>query len=160
MRQDGRMRNELKGRRRMISGLYSAATGMDAATRRHETAAENLANVQMPGFRRRIVTQTTFESMMPSPPAAGSNVSRLLGTETKPTSYDFSQGHLEDTGRPLDMALTGERLHGQWSGRATVFSATVRFTWIQKCARHYGPTAGDGNRRSDCPASERQYRSS
>jgi flagellar basal body rod protein FlgG len=92
----------------MISGLYSAATGMDAATRRHETAAENLANVQMPGYRRRIVTQTTFESMLQNQPSSGNNVSKLVGTETKPTSYDFSQGHFEDTGRPLDMALTGE----------------------------------------------------
>ncbi len=94
----------------MISGLYSAATAMDASTRRHEIAASNLANVQMPGFRRQMVTQTTFDNIMPPLPGNSDQIytSKLLGTATNPTTHDFTQGHFEQTERPLDIALTGD----------------------------------------------------
>ncbi len=94
----------------MISGLYSAATAMDASTRRHEIASENLANVQMPGFRRRVIAQASFDTIA-SPmqaPENGVYSSKLLGTTTLPVAYDFTQGHFDDTGRPLDLALGGE----------------------------------------------------
>lgn len=94
----------------MISGLYSAATAMDAATRRHEMASENLANVQMPGHRRQVMSQTTFDSLMPplSGSADGVYTSKLLGTATNPVAYDFTQGHFDETRRSLDLALSGE----------------------------------------------------
>ncbi len=94
----------------MITGLYSAATAMDASTKRHEVASENLANIQMPGYRRRMISQTTFDSLMPPLQQSTDGVysSKLLGTATLPVSYDFTQGHFEDTGRPLDLALGGE----------------------------------------------------
>ncbi len=94
----------------MISGLYSAATAMDAATRRHEVASENLAHVQMPGYRKRVLTQTTFDTLSPPMRDVRNDVysSKLLGTATKPVSYDFSQGHFEETKRPLDVAISGE----------------------------------------------------
>jgi len=94
----------------MISGLYSAATAMDASTRRHEIAASNLANVQMPGFRRQLVTQTTFDNIMQPLQGRSDGIysSKLLGTATNPVSYDFTQGPFEQTERPLDIALTGD----------------------------------------------------
>ncbi len=94
----------------MISGLYSAATSMDAAVRRHEIAAENLANIQMPGFRRRVMSQSTFDAMMPqlAPSANSPATSKLLGTATNPVQFDFSQGRLEDTKRPMDVAIAGD----------------------------------------------------
>jgi flagellar basal-body rod protein FlgF len=94
----------------MISGLYSAATAMDASTRRHEVAAENLAKVQMAGYRRQLVTNSTFDTVMKPVPAevAGSYTSKLLGTTTNPIVHDFSQGHMEHTGRPLDIAIQGD----------------------------------------------------
>lgn len=93
----------------MISGLYSAATAMDAATRRHEMASENLANIQMPGHRRQVMSQTTFDSLMPpmSQPSDGVYTSKLLGTATNPVAYDFTQGHFDETRRSLDLALSG-----------------------------------------------------
>ena len=96
--------------RSMISGLYSAATSMDAAVQRHEMAAENLANIQMPGYRRRVMSQSTFDTVMPplDPGTSGAFSTRLLGTATSPVRFDFSQGGLEDTKRPLDVAITGD----------------------------------------------------
>jgi flagellar basal-body rod protein FlgF len=94
----------------MIPGLYSAATAIDASTRRHEVAAENLANIQMPGYRRKMVANTTFETMFPSRQPTSNNTmsSELLGTATTQPLYDFQQGHLEDTGNPLNFALQGD----------------------------------------------------
>ncbi len=94
----------------MISGLYSAATAMDASTRRHEVAAENLAKAQMPGYRRQLVANSTFDTVMkPLPPeTSGSYTSKLLGTTTSPIIHDFSQGAMEQTGRSLDLAIAGD----------------------------------------------------
>ncbi len=94
----------------MISGLYSAATAMDATNRRHEVAAENLANLQIPGYRRRILAQSSFDAVMKpmQPQQDGAHSSNLLGATTGQTQYDFTQGHIEETKLKLDVALNGE----------------------------------------------------
>ncbi len=94
----------------MIPGLYSAATAIDSSIRRHEVASENLANIQMPGYRKKVVANTTFETMFPSrqPTVNDTMSSELLGTATTRPMHDFQQGHLEDTGNPLNFALHGD----------------------------------------------------
>ncbi|MCA9061454.1 MAG: flagellar hook basal-body protein [Planctomycetaceae bacterium] len=107
---------------RMISGLYSAATGMDAAANRHEVAAENLANIQAPGFRRRVMTQTTFEAELRNRMVQNrqgqsiyvgrdllhSPYSAMLGTTVDDIQYDFAPGNYQMTNRPLDIAIHGD----------------------------------------------------
>jgi flagellar basal body rod protein FlgG len=94
----------------MISGLYSAATAMDSATRRHEVTADNLSKVQVPGYRRQMLTNSTFETVLKPNTSitAMSPTSKLLGTTTEPIVHDFSQGTVEPTGRRLDLAITGD----------------------------------------------------
>jgi flagellar basal body rod protein FlgG len=94
----------------MLPGLYSAATAIDSSTRRHEVAAENLANIQMPGYRRKLVANTTFDTLFPAkrPTINNTMSSELLGTATTRPLHDFHQGHLEDTGNPLNFALQGD----------------------------------------------------
>lgn len=94
----------------MISGLYSAATAMDAAALRHEVASENLAHVQMPGFRRRMVLQSTFEEAL-AQANDSTEYSGRLGASSRNDAqernivYDFTSGPLKQTGRTLDVAL-------------------------------------------------------
>lgn len=38
----------------MYAGIYSAASAMDMAERRHELTSQNLAAAHLPGYRRRI----------------------------------------------------------------------------------------------------------
>lgn len=93
----------------MISGLYSAATAMEVAARQHEVTAENLANLQMPGFRRRVVPETTFETVLAevnSNNALGSLT--RLGAASRQVTHSFLPGPVQDTGRPLDMAVAGD----------------------------------------------------
>ena len=94
----------------MISGLYSAATAMDVTNRRHEIVAENLANLQSPGYRRRILSQSSFDAVMQpmQGPRDGVDSSKLLGVTTGETQYDFTQGHIQETKLKLDVALNGE----------------------------------------------------
>lgn len=85
---------------------------MDAAALRHEAAAENLAHAHLPGFRRRIVHQQTFSSLMADRKDAG-KFSSLLGTTARQegnieTQMDFTNGSLKATGRSLDLALEGD----------------------------------------------------
>ncbi|HQX53345.1 MAG TPA: flagellar hook basal-body protein [Planctomycetaceae bacterium] len=94
----------------MIPGLYSAATAMDVTDRRHEMVAENLANLQMPGYRRRIVSQSNFDTLLRPlrQSTDGVDSSKLLGATADPARYDFSQGNIQDTKRQLDVALNGD----------------------------------------------------
>lgn len=94
----------------MIPGLYSAATAMDVTDRRQEVVAENLANLQTPGYRRRVLSQASFDSVLApmQSPNDGVYSSRLLGVHTGDTKFDFTQGHLQETGVKLHAALNGD----------------------------------------------------
>lgn len=88
----------------MLQGLYSSATALDAATSRHEVVARNLAHINVPGFRRSIVTTETFEMQFDEALGGGGS----LGTHVDGIKTDFSPGGLEKTDRPLDFALRGD----------------------------------------------------
>jgi len=90
----------------MIPGLYSAATAMDASNRRQEVVSENLANLQIPGYRRRVMGQSSFDTVLQ--PMQNSYTSSLLGTTPEKVTYDFTQGHIDETKLKLDVALNGE----------------------------------------------------
>ncbi len=91
----------------MLNGLYSAATAMDSASHRHEVVAQNLAYADHPGYRRRVTLDATFESVLDE-----SEQTRFaresLGTTHHATHVDFSPGGLQQTGRPLDLAIEGD----------------------------------------------------
>lgn len=91
----------------MLNGLYSASSAMDAATRRHELISQNLANAQMPGYRRQSVLhssrETRFDEAMRDALQFESH-----GVTSDKISTDFTPGAMERTGNPLDMAIQGQ----------------------------------------------------
>ncbi|MEZ6126770.1 MAG: flagellar hook-basal body protein [Planctomycetaceae bacterium] len=91
----------------MINGIYSAATAMQRATERHELIAQNLAQVNMPGYRRLTMRQQTFEASLSQ---ADQQLLRhnSLGTSVAQQTNDFTQGPMERTDSPLDFALNGD----------------------------------------------------
>lgn len=118
----------------MITGLYSAATAMDVAAERHEVAAENLANVQMPGFRRRMIPQSTFDMLLKAAGQGKAGVSPgeeltspHLGTASQGVMYDFSQGSLKQTQRPLDLAITGDGFFNVNGPNGTLYTRNGSF---------------------------------
>jgi flagellar basal-body rod protein FlgF len=82
----------------MTTGIYRAASAMDATARRLDAVANNLANVNTPAFKRRT---TTFHST--AVPRRESNERVIRGR----IAADLSQGSIFATGRDLDLALEG-----------------------------------------------------
>jgi flagellar basal-body rod protein FlgF len=80
----------------MDNGLYQVAGAMRAGEKRLDVIAHNLANVSTRGFKR----ATTFAHALKSGRSDASQV--VTGT-----SPDLSQGPLDSTGNPLDLALDG-----------------------------------------------------
>ena len=98
----------------MIRGLYTAASGMLSAMRRMEFVTNNLANAQTVGFKQDRSALSTFDEMMilqqgsPTPNSAGAELGQLgMGAIAEESIIDFTQGSLQQTGRPLDLALEG-----------------------------------------------------
>jgi flagellar basal body rod protein FlgG len=80
----------------MDNGLYQAAGAMRSSERRLETIAHNLANVSTRGYKR----ETSFAHAIQSTRAKETQV-------TAGVAPDFTQGPLENTSHPLDLALDG-----------------------------------------------------
>lgn len=90
----------------MLTGMYSAAAGMDAATARHEVAAQNIAFASQPGYRRTALRAETFRLAFDDLEADDPGPASTLGAAGP--GVDFTPGALELTGRPLDVALQGD----------------------------------------------------
>jgi flagellar basal-body rod protein FlgG len=100
----------------MNLSLYSAATGMEAQQLNLNTIANNLANVNTPGFKR---SKIEFQDLLyQKPRAAGADTGggNLVptgievgnGSRVAATSKVFTQGQLTNTGDKLDVAVQGD----------------------------------------------------
>lgn len=85
---------------RMDAGLAHAAAAMRAGEKRLESIANNIANISTRGFKR----ETTFTHALKSTRANAANATHVA-TRSSP---DMSQGQLETTGNPFDLALDGD----------------------------------------------------
>ncbi|MDP2432471.1 MAG: flagellar basal body rod protein FlgF [Pseudomonadota bacterium] len=80
--------------------IYIAMTGAREVTRQQAAVTHNLANVATHGFRQEL---NVFRAL----PVVGDGAkTRAFVLETTPRT-DFTQGALQQTGRPLDVALRG-----------------------------------------------------
>lgn len=100
----------------MNLSLYSAATGMEAQQMNLDTIANNLANVNTPGFKR---SKIEFQDLLYQKPrsagsdAGGGNIVPTgieigNGARVASTSKEFTQGQLTSTGGNLDLAIQGD----------------------------------------------------
>lgn len=95
----------------MLRGLYAAATALRISSLRHEAAAANATNVYTPGYRARHVALAPFARLLVHRLAAG-GVTPLgaldYGVAVAERVLDTAPGPLQETGRPLDVALLGD----------------------------------------------------
>lgn len=93
----------------MIRGWYTSISGVIAALRRLDVVADDVANVNTPGFKVSRTRQYDFGAELAR--ADGLRLGRL-GTATIPNGpfLDPSQGGLEPTGVPTDLAVEGDGL--------------------------------------------------
>lgn len=100
----------------MNLSLYSAATGMEAQQMNLNNIANNLANVNTPGFKR---SKIEFQDLLYQKPrgagseaGAGNVVPTGIevgnGSRVSSTSKVFTQGQLTNSGEKFDLALQGD----------------------------------------------------
>jgi flagellar basal body rod protein FlgG len=88
----------------MDAGIYSAMSGSVAAQTRLDALANNLANASTAGFKAERVLQRAERAgdVTPPPNAVPTPVTK------ERVETDFSQGPIESSGNPFDVALAGE----------------------------------------------------
>ena len=98
----------------MIRKLWNSASGMLAQSLKIDVIANNVANINTAGFKKKDVH---FQDIMyrslsgPGNPVVPDNGDKILvGQGVKPAAIKtvFSQGILMETGRELDMAILGD----------------------------------------------------
>jgi len=98
------------------AALQVARTGLDAQDQRMRVIANNLANVNTTGYRHeRAEFETLAYQTMTAPGATSSGDNRYAiglslggGVRMTGTARDETEGSLQQTGNPLDMAIQGE----------------------------------------------------
>jgi len=89
----------------MIKGLYRSASAMVPRIKQQETIANNLANVSTPGYKKDMLFTRELTK------AQAKNAVRQTDWQTPMIDQIYtrhSQGTLDKTGNPLDLALEGE----------------------------------------------------
>jgi flagellar basal body rod protein FlgG len=91
----------------MIRGIYTALSGLLAASRRTDVIADNIANVNTDAFKASRTGQGTVGISL-TDTLSGSAIGALsTGTFATGPYIDFSQGSLQASGGAFDLALEG-----------------------------------------------------
>ncbi len=89
----------------MLEGLYSAASGMEAQQQQFDAISNDMANLDTPGYQSTIVG---FHDLLYSNGGYGSNVPTGAGSAAQVVGHDQTQGAIQQTGQPLDVAVQGQ----------------------------------------------------
>ncbi|HEX6458475.1 MAG TPA: flagellar hook-basal body protein [Thermoleophilaceae bacterium] len=91
----------------MLEGLYSAAAGMAAQQQHMDAVANDLANVDTTGYKS---LRTGFRDLLytQAAKAAGPRVDVGAGAAATQLGRSLQQGSLQNTGRMLDVAISGQ----------------------------------------------------
>ena len=97
----------------MVYGIYQSAGGLLVNQYRMAVLSNNLANAQTAGFKEDLSVvrerRTEAAARMAGLEASDPSLSGMTGGSlVAPTVTSFEQGMIEQTDRPLDVALTGE----------------------------------------------------
>lgn len=110
----------------MWRGLYTAAAGMVTEMTRTDTIANNLANANTTGYKRDRALTSEFEPMLLRRinDRTGDDVTSFkgfsvgseapvvgelgMGAYTREIATDHTQGNMQTTGNPLDLAISGQ----------------------------------------------------
>ncbi|MEN6350611.1 MAG: flagellar basal-body rod protein FlgG [Syntrophomonas sp.] len=98
----------------MMRSLYTASTGMCAQQLNVDTLANNMSNVNTVGFKKQRVEFQDLLYQTIKRPAADENRNEPvglqvgLGVKSAAINTLFSQGNMQQTDNPLDVAITGQ----------------------------------------------------
>jgi flagellar basal-body rod protein FlgG len=90
----------------MLEGLYSAAAGMSAQQEQLNAISNDLANLSTSGYKSERVA---FSDLLYNPiKVAGTETTAGAGASAKVIGRSDTQGSIQETGNPLDLAIEGE----------------------------------------------------
>jgi flagellar basal-body rod protein FlgG len=90
----------------MLEGLYAAAAGMSAQQEQLDAIGNDLANLNTTGYKSERVA---FSDLLYNKvQQAGTSSSAGAGASAQLIGRNGSQGAIEETGNPLDLAIEGE----------------------------------------------------
>ncbi|MEW6623103.1 MAG: flagellar hook-basal body protein [Bacillota bacterium] len=95
----------------MIRGLYIAVNGLLSRQIQQDVLADNIANINTPGYKRTQVTFSSFhDALIYSVNNRGTYPVGLIphGSQVQGTHIDLSMGNLVETGSPYDFAIEGD----------------------------------------------------
>lgn len=95
----------------MLRGIYTAASGMLGQSILTDVLADNLANLGTTGFKKNSVAFKDFNNVL-----ARELINRQdnklgnysMSMAPQPTYLNMSQGHIVETGNPLNVAISGD----------------------------------------------------
>jgi flagellar basal-body rod protein FlgG len=89
----------------MLEGLYSAGAGMEAAQSQLDAVSNNIANEDTPGYQSEVLG---FHDLLYSTDNDDPSTALVgAGSATDTLGFDQTQGSIQQTGNPLDLALNG-----------------------------------------------------
>lgn len=90
----------------MLQGLYAAASGMEAQQTQFDAIANDMANLDTPGYQAQDVG---FQDLLYSSGggATGSTIATGTGAVAAVVGRSQQQGAIQQTGRSLDVAIVG-----------------------------------------------------
>ena len=88
----------------MLEGLYAAASGMEAQQAQFDSVSGDLANIDTPGYQSQILG---FHDLLYSNGGYAGNVPTGAGTAAQVVGRSQDEGAIQQTGRPLDVAIQG-----------------------------------------------------
>jgi len=109
----------------VISGLYTAASGMIAQQAKQDILANNLANADTPGFKADLLT---IDSSADLPNTLSDSDSPAAIVRPGRLGIDASSGILKPTGNPLNLAIMGRGLFVVETPQGERFTRAGSFT--------------------------------
>lgn len=120
----------------MIACIWTAATGMAAQQQNMDVIANNLANSSTTGFK---ASRANFEDLMyqniVSPGAQTSNGNNVvagiqfgMGAKTASVQKVYTEGNLNETDNPLDLAIQGDGFFKVLEGTQEVYTRAGTFS--------------------------------
>jgi flagellar basal-body rod protein FlgG len=91
----------------MLQGLYAAASGMEAQQNQFNAIANDMANLDTPGYQ---ATEVGFQDLLYSGSGSSSgspNIATGAGSQSAIVGRSSAQGAIQNTGRTLDVAISG-----------------------------------------------------
>jgi flagellar hook protein FlgE len=106
-------------------GFQQALSGLNAASQNLDAIGNSIANASTVGFK---IGQAQFADVYASSLAGGSGTQIGIGTRLAAVSPEFTQGNIQTTGNPLDMAINGSGFFRMSTGGVITYTRDGEFS--------------------------------